>query len=152
MAEAAIPAAQGDESATAPAGTSILVVEDDPRVSRSTVGALEELGYSPIACASGPEALQILEKNDGIELLVTDVMMPEMTGPELVRIVSERWPHVAVLFVTGFVGEAGEAEELTGHDLLRKPFTVSALSDAVTAALARRVSGSHPASATAAAE
>ncbi len=148
----AAPAAELDERVAAPVGTSILVVEDDPRVSRSTVGALEELGYSPIACASGREALEILEKNEDIELLITDVMMPEMTGPELVRIVAERHPRIAVLFVTGFVGEAGEADELTGHDLLRKPFTVSALSDAVTAALARRVSGSHPASATAAAE
>ncbi|PWG01930.1 ATP-binding protein [Sphingosinicella humi] len=146
------PVPKRDEPAAAAAGTTILVVEDDPRVSRSTVGALEELGYSPIACGSGREALEILEKNRDIELLITDVMMPEMTGPELVRIVAERYPEIAVLFVTGFVGEAGEADELTGHDLLRKPFTVLALSDAVTAARARRVSGSHPASATAAAE
>ena len=49
-----------DEPVPGAAGTSILVVEDDPRVSRSTVGALEELGYRPIACAGGREALEIL--------------------------------------------------------------------------------------------
>jgi hypothetical protein len=87
--------------------TSILVVEDDPRVSRATVGALEELGYRPIACASGREALIILDQERGIDLVITDVMMPEMTGPELVREVARRWPHIAVLFVTGYVGEAG---------------------------------------------
>jgi CheY-like chemotaxis protein len=133
-------------------GTVILVVEDDPRVSRATVGALEELGYRPIACASGAEALVILDEDPGIELVVTDVMMPEMTGPELVRIVSARYPDIGVLFVTGFVREQDESEELTGYDLLRKPFTVSALADAVTAALARRVTLSPPASASEAAE
>jgi hypothetical protein len=58
---------------------------------------------------------------------------------------------MGILFVTGFVGEAGEAEALTDYNLLRKPFTVSALANAVAAALGR-VSGSHPASASAAAE
>jgi DNA-binding NtrC family response regulator len=87
-----------------------------------------------------------------IELVITDVMMPEMTGPELVRIVVGRYPDVSVLFVTGFVGEAGEAEELTGYDLLRKPFTVSALAEAVENVLSRRVSESRPASTSEAAE
>jgi CheY-like chemotaxis protein len=138
--------------ANGPAGTHILVVEDDPRVSRATVGSLEELGYHPIPCSSGMEALHLLEQNPMIELVITDVMMPEMTGPELVRVVADLHPHVAVLFVTGFVGEAGEAEELTGYDLLRKPFTVSALADAVSRALSHRVSELHRPSATEAAE
>jgi signal transduction histidine kinase/ActR/RegA family two-component response regulator len=130
----------------------ILVVEDDPRVSRSTVAALDELGHRPLPCASGREAIEVLERDPSIELVVTDVMMPEMTGPELVRHVAARWPWIAILFVTGYVGEAGDAEELAGHDILRKPFTVSALAAAVGSALARRASGSHPASTAAAAE
>jgi CheY-like chemotaxis protein len=142
----------GEEFLPAPAGTVILVVEDDPRVSRSTVGSLEELGYHPLACGSGAEAIDILSARGDVALLITDVMMPEMTGPELVRIVADHHPHVAVLFVTGYVGEAGEAEELSGYELLRKPFTVSALRDAVAAALSRQVSLSHPASASEAAE
>ena len=138
-----------EEDPAAPAGTRILLVEDDPRVSRSTINALEELGYFPIACASGHEALDILEREQGqIELLVTDVMMPEMTGPELVRKVAELYPWVAILFVTGYVGESG-SEELSGYDMLRKPFTVSALSSAVAAALAHRPTVSPPASAAA---
>jgi CheY-like chemotaxis protein len=122
------------------AGTQILVVEDDPRVSRATVGSLEELGYHPIPCSGGMEALDLLDKNPLIELVITDVMMPEMTGPELVRVVADLYPHVAVLFVTGYVGEAGEAEALAGYDMLRKPFTVSALSEAVSKALSHRAS------------
>ena len=148
------PAATGEqaEDARAAAGTQILVVEDDPRVSRSTVGALKELGYLPLACAGGREALEILAADDQIALIVTDVMMPEMTGPELARRVTELYPGIAILFVTGFVGDADEAGELAGQQIVRKPFTVSVLADAVAQALARRVSGSHPAAAAEAAE
>jgi signal transduction histidine kinase/ActR/RegA family two-component response regulator len=152
--EAERPAARTErhDQERAYGGATILVVEDDPRVSRSTVGSLDELGYRPIPCASGAEALRILEAMPEIELVITDVMMPEMTGPELVRILGDRYPDVSVLFVTGFVGEAGEAEELTGYDLLRKPFTVSALAEAVETVLSRRVSVSRPASTSEAAE
>jgi signal transduction histidine kinase/ActR/RegA family two-component response regulator len=150
--ELARPAADVGRHEPAPAGTPILVVEDDPRVSRATMGALEELGYRPTACASGVEALEILAQDSAFELIITDVMMPEMTGPELVRRASELYPWIGVLFVTGYVGEAGEAEDLTGWDMLRKPFTVAALADSVAAALAHRVSGSRPASRAAAAE
>jgi CheY-like chemotaxis protein len=132
-------------------GNSILVVEDDPRVSRATVAALEELGYRPIACASGRDALLILERDGEIDLVVTDVMMPEMTGPELVREVNRLYPWIAILFVTGYVGEAGDADDLAGQQILRKPFTVSALSNAVSTALGRRVSEWPPAAAAAAA-
>jgi signal transduction histidine kinase/ActR/RegA family two-component response regulator len=147
-----VRAEDGRETGAHPfGGSTILVVEDDPRVSRATVGALEELGYRPIATAGGREALEILEREEGaIDLIITDVMMPEMTGPELVREASALYPWIAVLFVTGYVGEAG-TEELSGHEILRKPFTVAALADAVQSALARRPSGWRPASAAAAA-
>ncbi|HEX8468363.1 MAG TPA: ATP-binding protein, partial [Allosphingosinicella sp.] len=150
--ESSAAAAPGlGEAAHGPAGTAILVVEDDPRVSRSTVGALEELGYRPIACAGGREALEILEREAGrIELVITDIMMPEMTGPELVREATARWPSTAILYVTGYVGEAG-SEELSGHDILRKPFTVAALAGAVAGALSKRPNEWPPASAAAAA-
>jgi signal transduction histidine kinase len=148
---AAVHHAAPAETAAAGTGISILVVEDDPRVSRATVGALEELGYRPIACAGGREALEILEREEGrIELVVTDIMMPEMTGPELVAAVTARWPSIAILYVTGYVGEAG-GEQLSGHEILRKPFTVAALAGAVAGALARRPSEWPPASAAAAA-
>jgi signal transduction histidine kinase/ActR/RegA family two-component response regulator len=145
------PSLHGVAQEEAPTGNSILVVEDDPRVSRATVAALEELGYRPIACASGRDALLILERDGGIDLVVTDVMMPEMTGPELVREVNRLYPWIAVLFVTGYVGEAGDADDLAGQQILRKPFTVSALANAVSAALGRRVSEWPPAAAAAAA-
>lgn len=123
---------------------SILVVEDDPRVSRSTMDALEELGYRPVACPGGREALDLLARTADFDLVITDVMMPGMTGTELAAELRRHHPHLPVMFVTGYVGEAGETEDLLGGELLRKPFTVSALADTVEAALRGGVSGSRP--------
>jgi DNA-binding NtrC family response regulator len=74
-------------------------------------------------------------------------MMPEMTGPELVREMAVHYPHVSVLLVTGYVGDAGDTEDLAGYEMLRKPFTLTGLSSAVGTLLSRRISGS-PADAT----
>ncbi|MGQ0559196.1 MAG: ATP-binding protein [Sphingosinicella sp.] len=123
------------EPATANEGAAILVVEDDPRVSRATVAALEELGFRPTACGGGREALEILARQPDFALVITDVMMPEMTGTELAAQLRQQHPQIPLLFVTGYVGEAGESEELVGGELLRKPFTVAALAHAVEAAL-----------------
>ena len=84
-------------------------------------------------------AVRLFNEHD-FDLVITDVIMPEMTGPELIRYLKLNSPRdFAVLFVTGYVGE-GESEELRGHELLRKPFTVGALATAVSAALARNAS------------
>ena len=123
----------------------ILVVEDDPRVRVATVGALEELGYDPVSCGSGVEALAIFRKNGDFTLLITDVIMPEMTGPELAALIRAERPEIAILFVTGYVGEAGEKDALIGGEILRKPFTVAALANAVADAMARSVSAPRPA-------
>jgi signal transduction histidine kinase/ActR/RegA family two-component response regulator len=118
--------------------TVILVVEDDPRVRSATGEALAELGYAPLLCESGDEAIALLSAHDDIRLMMTDVLMPGMTGPELVRTVRPQHPGVAVLFVTGYVGEAGEADGFAGHDVLRKPYTLASLSAAISAALMSR--------------
>src|SRR3982751_1078745 len=131
------PAAMRTETADVHvAGARILLVEDDPRVRTATVGALEDLDYEPVACGSGAEAIEIYNKQM-FDLVITDVIMPEMSGPELIKHLKETSTHdFAVLFVTGYVGE-GETDHLRGYELLRKPFTVGALASAVAAALAR---------------
>src|SRR5215213_9714281 len=117
-------------------GARILLVEDDPRVRSATVGALEDLDYEPVDCASGGEAIALFNAQ-AFDLVITDVIMPEMSGPELIRYLKTNSPReFAVLFVTGYVGE-GETDDLRGYELLRKPFTVGALASAVAAALAR---------------
>lgn len=133
--------ARTEDEMTVP-GARILLVEDDPRVRTATIGALEDLGYDPVACASGAEALALFDSVE-FDLVISDVIMPEMTGPELIRELKARRSDIAVLFVTGYVGE-GEGEELVGYDLLRKPFTVSTLSSAVATALGRRPTESRP--------
>ena len=116
-------------------GARILLVEDDPRVRTSTIGALEDLGYVPVACSSGADAIELFRSHE-FDLVISDVIMPEMTGPELIRNLRAEHGDFAVLFVTGYVGE-GESDDLVGYELLRKPFTVSALASAVAAALGR---------------
>lgn len=135
------PHAAGGESEPTVPGARILLVEDDQRVRAATVDALEDLDYRPVACESGAEAIALFDKHE-FDLVISDVIMPEMTGPELIRIIKARKPEVAVLFVTGYVGE-GESEDLIGYELLRKPFTVGALASAVAAALARPVNEPH---------
>jgi CheY-like chemotaxis protein len=117
-------------------GARILLVEDDPRVRAATIGALEDLDYQPTACASGAEAIEAFAKME-YDLVISDVIMPEMTGPELIKLLRAERPDIGVLFVTGYVGE-GESDDLAGHELLRKPFTVNALASAVASALSRR--------------
>ena len=130
-------------------GARILLVEDDPRVRTATVGALEDLDYEPVACGSGAEAIALFQAQE-FDLVISDVIMPEMTGPELIRhLKANEDRDFAVLFVTGYVGE-GESDDLRTHELLRKPFTVGALASAVAAALSRSVSEPPRSSATAA--
>jgi signal transduction histidine kinase/ActR/RegA family two-component response regulator len=128
---------RGDHAPRGAEGATVLVVEDDTRVRVSTVGALEELGYAPIPCASGEEAIELLTKRNDVRLVITDVVMPGMTGPQLVDRIAPRYPHIGILFVTGYVGEAGEAEQFAGYEVLRKPFTVSALARSVADAIER---------------
>jgi signal transduction histidine kinase/ActR/RegA family two-component response regulator len=130
------PAVHRADSEAHVAGARILLVEDDPRVRTATVGALEDLDYDPVACGSGAEAVDLFQRHE-FDLVITDVIMPEMTGPELIRhLKATSIRDFAVLFVTGYVGE-GESDDLRSHELLRKPFTVGALASAVAAALSR---------------
>ncbi|NNM78310.1 response regulator [Sphingomonas sp. ID1715] len=137
-------------AAAAPQKVPILVVEDDPRVLNATVEALVELGHRPIPCADPEQALGLLAANPGVRLIISDVVMPGTTGPELIAAIRPLHGDVGVLFVTGFAGEIDEAAAFGGHDVLRKPFTIGSLASAVEAALAK-LNGSHPPEATAAA-
>jgi CheY-like chemotaxis protein len=116
----------------------ILVVEDDPRVLAATMGALEELGHRATACDDPLVAPDMLAASPAVSLVISDVLMPGRTGPEMVTGLLRQRPDLAVLFVTGFAGEANEAE-FGGHGMLRKPFTIAALEAAIhTAATAPR--------------
>nr|WP_245841603.1 ATP-binding protein [Sphingomonas lenta] len=130
---------QAPNLADVPHALEVLVVEDDPRVLAATMGALEELGHRAIACDDPLAAPALLERYRNVELVVSDVLMPKQTGPEMVAALLRRDPHLAVLFVTGYAGEAGGAAEFGGHHVLRKPFTLAGLERAIAAALADRL-------------
>lgn len=119
-----------------PQKLAVLVVEDDPRVLMATVGAIDELGHMAIPCDAPDKAAALLDANPGIDLIISDVLMPGQTGPEMIAALSPTVPHVAVLFVTGFAGEANAAE-FGDHHVLRKPFTLSGLERAIAQAMAR---------------
>ncbi len=129
-------------AASLPQTLQILVVEDDPRVLAATTGALEEIGHRPIACDDPLAAPALLAANPGIGLIISDVLMPRQTGPEMIAALSPLYPHVAVLFVTGFAGEVNGAQ-FGEHEVLRKPFTLNGLERAIITAMAvdRRTAG-----------
>lgn len=124
--------ADGDPAASSPAeALNILVVEDDQRVLAATVDAVEELGHKAVACANPLDAEAIVERHGGFDLVLSDVLMPQLTGPEMVAQLRRRWPALPILFVTGYAGDAGEVEAFGDHDVLRKPFTLTALDQAI---------------------
>src|SRR3546814_16222565 len=79
---------------TAAPGTAlnILVVEDDERVLAATVDAVDELGHRAVACGNPLDAEALVEREDGFDLILSDVLMPELTGPEMVAQLKQRGP------------------------------------------------------------
>ncbi len=127
--------------------TRILVVEDDPRVLNQTMATLSELGHLPVACDHPAKAARLLGNHRDIGLILSDVLMPDMTGPEMVRALPPTFAHLPVLYVTGYAGDVAESAEFGGHDVLRKPYTLAALSHALNQALSE---SPHPGTAAAA--
>ncbi len=120
----ATPAAPGD-------ALNILVVEDDQRVLAATVEAVGELGHIAVACDNPLGAEALVERHGGFDVVLSDVLMPQLTGPQMVARLKQRWPDLAVLFVTGYAGEASDVEGFGDHGVLRKPFTLTALDRAI---------------------
>jgi len=109
----------------------ILVVDDDALVLANTAAMLEDLGHTVRAVHGGQEALDVLGRDGGFDLVVSDQLMPEMTGTQLRERMHAIAPGVPMLLVSGFADLAGAP----GADvpLLRKPFTRDALDEAVAA-------------------
>jgi len=123
---------------------SVLLVEDDDRLRVLTRTILESLGYEVRAAARAEEALEIAAKLGApIDLLVTDVVMPEVGGPELARRLTTQMPGIKVLFVSGYSDEAivrhGVIE--SGTAFLQKPFTRASLARKIREVLDGEPSG-----------
>ncbi|WP_447972370.1 response regulator [Nitrospira sp. Kam-Ns4a] len=128
--------------ARVPIRTTILVVEDEESVRELIAGMLTQLGYRVLTAASGPAVLAA-EYPERIDLLITDVIMPGMSGPELARQLQARNPGLPVLFLSGYPGEElarnGFMESQVAF--LTKPFTKDELARAIQEALGRAVEG-----------
>jgi signal transduction histidine kinase/DNA-binding response OmpR family regulator len=115
-------------------GETIFVVEDDDDVRAYTVEILRELGYSVLEAPDGPTALRMIERPDvAIDLLLTDVVMPMMSGRELADAAHLIRPQLKVLYTSGYTRNAivhgGRLD--SGVEMIPKPFTYQALSEKV---------------------
>jgi len=117
---------------------SILLVEDDEMVRELTKEILEELGHTVIATESSKDALSFCKNNElDNYLLLTDVIMPEMSGPELKQAINLITPNVKTLFMSGYTNDAishqGVLDE--GAYFIQKPFTMDELARKVIEAI-----------------
>ena len=112
----------------------ILLVEDDPMVRRVTQLTLEKAGYRLIQAENGEEARDAFEASrEEIELLVTDVVMPRLSGVELAKALLSVDPELKILFVSGYSSELDGLDELAGGRtrLLHKPYSADTLLRAI---------------------
>jgi CheY-like chemotaxis protein len=120
------------------AGT-ILVVEDEDAVRYLACRVLRGNGYRVLEAGDSPAALRMVRtEGQPIDLLVTDIVMPGMSGPALAERLVAEWPELKVLYITGYAQEAIERQGRlpAGYALLEKPFTAQQLADSVRQALA----------------
>jgi PAS domain S-box-containing protein len=143
-----LPRAEADEATDRPRAAlgplrggreTILLVEDEAPVRRLASRVLQQVGYRVIPCSSAEEALGAARRESGpIHLFLSDVVMPGMDGPTLVRELARVRPEARVLFVSGYLGNSNQAlDELarSGASVLAKPFTPATLSEAVRSVL-----------------
>ena len=123
------------------AGTATLLVVEDQDGLRSLIcEILEDAGYRVLPAASGPAALAVSDAfREPIDLLVTDVIMPSMSGPQLIERLAEKRPHTRALLISGYTQDVIDrrGDSVERFALLRKPFTRADLLQQVRKTLAR---------------
>ena len=119
-------------------GTTILLVEDDEIMRALTRQLLQEHGYTVVEADDGKSALEWVQSHPGpVDLVLTDVVMRRMSGPELVERLNASHPNLKVVFMSGYTGELIAEREMLkrGITLLEKPFTRTALLNTIHATL-----------------
>ncbi|MFC0219663.1 cell cycle histidine kinase CckA [Pseudochelatococcus lubricantis] len=138
--ETPLPAAKEkqSESVDVTGRGTVLLVEDEEAVRKFASRALATRGYTVLEATSGTDALAIVDKLDApVDLVVSDVMMPEMDGPTLLVQLRRRFPGLKVIFVSGYAEDAFEKNLPEGENFtfLPKPFGLKELGEAVKKAL-----------------
>ncbi len=109
----------------------ILIVDDEPEVRTVVAEFLEDFGYRVLQAENGAEALDQLQDNPAVRLMITDIRMPEMSGIELADLATERNPTLKVILISGYF-----VAQQVRRRFLRKPFRMKELQSAVRAELA----------------
>jgi PAS domain S-box-containing protein len=135
---AQVDVAKGPSAAPAPdraqPGKAVLLVDDEDVARDAAAERLRELGYRVLEAVDGPAALHLLDGGAHIDMLVTDVGLPNgMNGRQVAEAVRERRPGIPLLFITGYAG----TELPPGSEVIDKPFDLDTLARKVQAALAR---------------
>ena len=138
MEEPSVAAASTEEVPVEPTGGTVLLVEDDEAVRRTLAAMLDALGFAVLVAAEWREALSLAERKDlTIDVLLTDVVMPELSGKELCERVRVLRPRLPALYMSGYTADAvahhGILED--GVQFIQKPFTMDDLARAIRTAL-----------------
>ncbi len=117
-------------------GGKILLVEDEDMVRAVAERALARAGYDITACANGEEGLAAITEGGAFDLIVSDVVMPGMDGPAMVRAIRARLPDMPVLFMSGYAEEQLRKDiDIPDMHFIPKPFSVASIGDKVGAVL-----------------
>ena len=109
----------------------ILIVDDDPMVCKVVVTILQKYGYSVFDAPSGQHGLKCVVEHPEIELVLSDIVMPELSGPEMVNRILKMRPAMKVIFMTGYGGDNPPTHQVKRFGVLEKPFTIPGLLGAV---------------------
>ena len=115
-------------------GARIVLVDDDNAVREVTAALLRNFGYDVLEAGSGGAALELLDRNASVDLIIIDFAMPGMSGAELARYIRARRPTLPILFVSGFAERAALSGVHDGH-IVSKPFITGELENKVRLAL-----------------
>jgi len=142
-APAPVPATQ--VAPTIPRQRRVLLVEDEEMLRSAVARTLESAGHHVTSAGSAEEALALVESGAvEVEVLVSDITLPGLAGPELADRLRARWPSLAVLFCTGYTEHVLADRGDPRVDMIEKPFTLSTLLERVEAVVAAAEDGDQP--------
>ena len=120
-------------------GENILIVDDEPVLRGLVAEIVRELGYQAAEAGSGEEALALMHAGPALNLLITDIGMPNMNGRQLADLARSFWPDLKILFITGYVDNSVVNGSLleSGMQMLTKPFTRAALAQKILATMGK---------------
>jgi CheY-like chemotaxis protein len=119
----------------------VLVVDDEPDLLETATTYLNEMGYTTFQAHDGPSALEVIERNADLDLMVTDIVMPGgMNGVELAQKVRQRLPNVKLIYSSGFPADplTDRSLHLADVPLLQKPYERAGFGAVVSAAMERQ--------------